>query len=198
MEKLAQKLIFSERSNCSNTLIVTISLLTIAAALWMIYTVESTAALDQEQWPGSDNHWLIVIGLSFFLMFLCATTPLPAEAITVANGMVFGPVLGSLVTWVSAMLSAAITFWIGRRLLRDSQLNLLQQDKFQKINNWIIRYGIYGLLLARLIPIVPFFALNIGAAFLPVSTRNYLLITGIGILPHIMIICFFSGYIAGH
>lgn len=198
MEKIAQKFNLHQKRFSTNTWVVILILVAIGAALWITLMINSTLEFNPQHWLSSDSHWLILISLSFFLMFVCATTPLPAEAITMANGIVFGPFLGTLITWISAMLSAGITFCYARRLLRKTQISLQEQDKYQKLNDWVDRYGVYGLMLARLIPIVPFFALNIGAALLPVSTRSYLLVTGVGILPHIMLICFFSGHVAGH
>jgi len=173
-------------------------LATLLAVIVFIYSLDAKDPAAMMYRMNSQNHWLVLVIISFLLMFLCAITPLPAEAVTIANGMVFGPVLGTLVTWVSAMTSAGVIFLYGRYLLEKTSTNLMEDKNYRKLNDIIHKWGNLGLIVARLVPVVPFFALNIGAAFLPVSTKNYFLITGVCILPHIMIICFFSGHLAGH
>jgi uncharacterized membrane protein YdjX (TVP38/TMEM64 family) len=52
---------------------------------------------------------------SIALMILHSFIPFPAELIAIANGMLFGPVWGTLVTWLGAMLGAALAFGLARR-----------------------------------------------------------------------------------
>ena len=52
---------------------------------------------------------------SIALMILHSFVPFPAELIAIANGMLFGPVWGTLVTWIGAMLGAALAFAFARR-----------------------------------------------------------------------------------
>ena len=180
-------------TNTSNILILT----TLLIGIVFIYSLNSEDPAAMMHRMNQQNHWLILVTISFVLMFLCALTPMPAEAVTIANGIVFGPVLGTLVTWVSAMVGDGITFLYGRYILEKSCTKFTSDTNYRKLDNIIHKWGNLGLVVARLVPVVPFFALNIGAAFLPISTRNYFLITGVCILPHIIIICFFSGHLAG-
>jgi len=168
------------------------------AGIVFTYSLNAEDPMAMMYRMNSQNHWLMLVIISFVLMFLCAITPLPAEAVTIANGMVFGPVLGTLVTWVSAMTSAGVIFLYGRYLLEKTSTSFTKDINYRKLNDIIHKWGNLGLVVARLVPVVPFFALNIGAAFLPVSTKNYFLITGVCILPHIVVICFFSGHLAGY
>ena len=52
---------------------------------------------------------------SIAIMILHSFVPFPAELIAIANGMLFGPIWGTLVTWVGAMLRAALAFALARR-----------------------------------------------------------------------------------
>lgn len=181
--------------NNIGNLLISVALMTIVLAI--IYALD----LNQPSTIGefaTQNHLVVVLIVSVLLMFICAMTPAPAEAITVSNGIIFGPFAGTVITWLSAMVGAYIAFLWGRRHLSPVKANLAKQQNFQKIQGWINKWGIPGFLCARLIPVVPFFALNFGAALLPISVKNYLLITGIAILPHIMIICFLSGHFGAH
>ena len=55
---------------------------------------------------------------SIMLMVLHSFVPFPAELVAIANGMLFGPVWGTLITWTGAMLGAYLAFglarWLGR------------------------------------------------------------------------------------
>lgn len=199
MDKLIHHLIGKEEDSQKDKSFVTLfSLLVLLTVSGFMLSLNLDDPLALNDWLNHENHWLLVVLVSFLLMFICALTPLPAEAITIANGAVFGPLLGTLITWTSAMLGAGIIFIYGRYLLKKNDFSLVDNVQHRKLDAWVNKWGIPGFAFARLIPVVPFFALNIGAAFLPVSTRNYFLITGICILPHIMVICFFSGHIAAH
>ena len=51
-------------------------------------------------------------------MVLHSFVPFPAEVVAMANGMLYGPLWGTLITWVGAMLGAYLAFglarWLGR------------------------------------------------------------------------------------
>lgn len=147
-------------------------------------------------WISADNSWLVMLVISVLLMVLCALTPLPAEALSLANGIVFGPWAGALVTWVSAMLGALLGLLWGKKMVGRVRLRMEQNEAWHKVNDMIKRWGPIGFLSARLFPAVPFFVLNIGAALLPISLRKYLLITGVAIIPHILLISFVGDQIA--
>ena len=71
------------------------------------------------------------------------------------------------------------------------------EARYPGLYRWLRRWGRGGLLLARLIPVVPFFALNFAAALLPVTLRDYLLITAIAILPHAILFSLAGSYLQG-
>lgn len=175
-----------------------LSITSIIIVLYFSYMLSTGFTLDVKHWLDISDHWLALVSISFLLMFICALTPLPAEAVTIANGAIFGPLLGALVTWLSAMVGAYITFIWSRTFLNKLNINVYNSQNFHRVSCWINKWGLYGFLLARLIPLVPFFTLNIGAALLPLSRRNYILITGIAILPHILIICCLGDYFGNH
>lgn len=149
---------------------------------------------DRLQNLANNQHCYLILGFSVMLMVICAITPLPAEAVTLTNGLLFGPLTGSLISWLSAMLGAYIAFLWSKRYADPIKQKIQYEKKWSKIFSRIHQWGPLGFLLARLVPTVPFFALNIGAAFLPLTTRSYLAITGLAIVPHILIINYFGAY----
>lgn len=168
-------------------IIRSITLVALAGLAWYAWSagVFDPESLAREAANG--KHWTCLILISFGLMLVCAATPLPAEALAVANGICFGPLAGAVVTWLSATTGATIVFVSSRRLLAAA--GALPGARTGQ-PGWISRLercSNRGLLLARLIPLVPFFTLNFGAALLPVRTRDYVLISALAILPHALI-----------
>jgi uncharacterized membrane protein YdjX (TVP38/TMEM64 family) len=115
------------------------------------------------------------------LMVLHSFLPLPAEAIAVANGMIFGPWLGIALTWGGAMLGALVSFalarWLGRPFVRWA----LPERYWGRIAGVSTRTG--TLFLVRLVPVISFNLVNYAAGILGVRSWPFVWTTAIGILP---------------
>ena len=120
---------------------------------------------------------------SIGLMVIHSFIPFPAEFLTVANGMVFGPIWGVLITWLGAMLGAFISFALTRFLGRPFLEKKISTHQLEIIDNWIRQQGVWSLLLARLVPLISFNLVNYGAGLTGVSWWTFFWTTGIGILP---------------
>ena len=64
------------------------------------------------------------------LMVLHSFVPFPAELLPIANGMVFGPLLGVVVTWSGAMLGAVVAFALARLLGRPFVARFVDAKKW--------------------------------------------------------------------
>ena len=117
------------------------------------------------------------------LMVLHSFVPFPAELVAIANGMVFGPLLGIVVTWSGAMLGAVVAFALARLLGRPFVARLVDAKKWQHFDAWLARDGWRVLLLARLAPIVAFNLVNYAAGLTAINWWTFLWTTAIGILP---------------
>jgi len=122
--------------------------------------------------------------LALVLVYAAGTAlSLPAmSVVTVAAGLVYGVWVGFLGVWIGAVLGASAIFLIVRTSLGDALR--------RKARPWIGRFergfqkDEFNYLLAlRLVPIFPFWVLNIAPALLGMKTRNYVLSTALGILP---------------
>jgi len=120
---------------------------------------------------------------SIILMVVHSFLPFPSEIITLANGMVFGPFWGSVITWVGAMFGAISTFGLVRLLGRPFVYRMLSQNQLHRLSDWSSRQGGIALLIGRLIPVVAFNLLNYAAAMTHISWWTYIWATGLGILP---------------
>jgi uncharacterized membrane protein YdjX (TVP38/TMEM64 family) len=120
---------------------------------------------------------------SIALMVVHSFIPFPSEIITVANGMVFGPFWGSVITWVGAMLGAISTFGLVRLLGRPFVYRMLSESQLRRLSEWSSTRGGGALLIGRLIPVIAFNLLNYGAALTGISWWTFIWVTGLGILP---------------
>lgn len=118
---------------------------------------------------------------SVALMVLHSFLPLPAEIISIANGMMFGAWLGGALTWVGAMLGAVLSFALARGLGRPFVRLVVAEARWRQIEALPVRPG--ALLLARLVPVISFNLVNYAAGLLGVGWWTFLWTTALGILP---------------
>lgn len=118
---------------------------------------------------------------SIALMVLHSFLPLPAEAIAIANGIMFGPVWGIVITWSGAMIGAILAFALARWLGRPAMQHFVPDRWSRIIGTWRGRPSI--LLLVRLIPVTSFNLINYAAGFTGIGWWTFIWTTGLGILP---------------
>jgi len=120
---------------------------------------------------------------SVALMILHSFIPFPAELIAIANGMLFGPVWGTVVTWIGAMLGAALAFGLARRYGRPLVDRLVARKAWFGAEALRSSCDARTLLLARLVPVISFNLINYAAGLLGVGWWRFLWTTSLGILP---------------
>lgn len=110
---------------------------------------------------------------------------IPGWIITIAGGLVFGPLWGTVLTVVGATIGATLAFLVGRFLGRDFVASLLK-DKFKgvgSLDEYAASRGFEVIFFLRLIPLVPFNALDYMAGISKIGARDYVLGTFLGIIP---------------
>jgi uncharacterized membrane protein YdjX (TVP38/TMEM64 family) len=108
---------------------------------------------------------------------------LPGGAVlTVTGGFLFGSIGGTLHVVVAATLGATLLFLIARSALGDA-LRARAGPFLKKMEVGFQENAFNYLLVLRLIPLFPFFIVNLVPAFLGVPLRTYVLATFIGIVP---------------
>ncbi len=127
------------------------------------------------------GNWAVAASIG--LMVAHSLVPFPAEFVTFANGMLFGPVWGVAITWTGAMLGAALAFALARWCGRPFVDALMNERHRAAVDRWARRQGIGVLLLSRLMPLISFNVINYAAGLTPVSWWTFLWTTGLGILP---------------
>lgn len=104
---------------------------------------------------------LLVIGIYSLTYIVMAALSLPGATImTLAGGAMFGLWVGVPVVLVSATIGATLAFWVARYILRDTVQRRFG-DRLATINDGLERDGAFYLFSLRLVPVFPFFLINL-------------------------------------
>ncbi len=123
------------------------------------------------------------VTLVFFAVYVAVTgLSLPGAVImTLAAGAGFGLVLGTIVVSFSSTLGATLAMLAARYLLQDS-IQARFGKRLDEINKGIKKEGAFYLFSLRLIPVVPFFALNLLMGLTRIRTWTYFWVSQLGML----------------
>ena len=130
--------------------------------------------------------------LVYVVVYAAATAlAIPGSILTLAGGAMFGVFWGTLYTTVGANIGANLAFGIGRYLGRDG-IERLAGTRLDALDRATENHGFRGLLTLRLIPAVPFNALNFGSGLTAIRWPTYALATVIGIFPGTLVYTMFA------
>ncbi|WP_182406498.1 FAD-dependent oxidoreductase [Psychrobacter sp. GP33] len=125
---------------------------------------------------------LLVIGGFFLLYVLVTALSLPGAAIlTLAAGALFGLAEGLLVASFASSIGATLAFLVSRYLLRDT----IQQrfpERLASIDAGVKKEGAFYLFTLRLVPIFPFFLINLLMGLTAIKARTFYWVSQIGML----------------
>ena len=144
----------------------------------LAFLKESQASLAalREQQP-------LQLALGFFLVYVAVTAlSLPgAVIVTLAGGAIFGLGWGLLLVSFASSIGATLAFLTARFLLRDSVQSRFGQ-RLADVNKGIQKDGAFYLFTLRLIPVVPFFVINLLMGLTSMKTRTYYWVSQLGML----------------
>jgi len=120
---------------------------------------------------------------SIGLMILHSFVPFPAEFLAFANGMLYGPYWGTLITWTGAMIGASVAFALSRRFGRPFVERMVSDRHWETLDDWAARNGWQAVLVGRFFPVIAFNLINYAAGLTKISWWQFLWTTGLGILP---------------
>jgi uncharacterized membrane protein YdjX (TVP38/TMEM64 family) len=123
------------------------------------------------------------VAASILLMILHSFVPFPAEIVAMANGMLYGRLWGTVITWTGAMLGAYLAFGLARWLGRPFVLQMVATRHREKLDDWVTRQGGGMLFLSRFVPVISFNLINYAAGLTAISWWTFTWATGLGILP---------------
>jgi uncharacterized membrane protein YdjX (TVP38/TMEM64 family) len=133
------------------------------------------------------NHRLVVIVTYMGIYIAVTALSLPGAAVmTLAGGAMFGFWVGVLVVSFASTIGATLACFVARFLLRDWVQNKLG-GKLSTMNKGIAKQGAFYLFSLRLVPIFPFFVINLAMGLTPMKLATFYWVSQVGMLPGTMV-----------
>lgn len=131
----------------------------------------------------ADQNYALALLIGFLIYTVSTALSLPGGLIlSLAVGLVFGRWAGTVLIVFAATLGATLVFLAARYLFADMARKKIG-GLAKKINEGFTQDAFNYLLFLRLVPLFPFWLVNLAPAFTNVSLKTYVTATAIGILP---------------
>lgn len=129
------------------------------------------------------NHPL-ASALTYFVLYVLVTAlSLPGAALmTLVGGAIFGLGWGTLIVSFASSIGATLAFLVARFLLRDAVQRRFGRN-LAALNRGIEHDGPLYLFTLRLVPVFPFFVINLLMGLTPLRTRTFYWVSQLGMLP---------------
>ncbi len=129
------------------------------------------------------QHRFVVIGIYMLTYIVVTTLSLPGAAVmTLAGGGLFGLLTGTIVVSFASTIGATCACLASRFVLRDWVQNRFG-EKLKAVNAGIDKEGAFYLFSLRLIPVFPFFIINLLMGLTRMPIRTYFWVSQLGMLP---------------
>ncbi|MEP7208376.1 MAG: VTT domain-containing protein, partial [Casimicrobiaceae bacterium] len=129
------------------------------------------------------EHYVTSLVIAFLVYVLTVTFSLPGAALlSLTMGLLFGRWIGTVVTVTAATVGATLLFLGARYLFADFARRRLG-GWYEKMRTGFAANAFSYLLFLRLVPVFPFFLVNLAPAVADIPLRTYVIATAIGIVP---------------
>ncbi|MEE9328782.1 MAG: VTT domain-containing protein [Parvularculaceae bacterium] len=145
--------------------------------------------LDEIMGRIADTPFAIIGVICVFAVL--ALTGFPQTLLIAGTVAVFGAQVGSSYAWIATMISATLTFALGH-MFGGRAVRRLSAGRAVTMIETVQRHGILTTMMVRWTPSAPFIVVNAIAGAAHISILKFWLGTGIGIIPKILFIAYFS------
>jgi uncharacterized membrane protein YdjX (TVP38/TMEM64 family) len=125
-----------------------------------------------------------VLATAIYALVYIAVTGLSlpgATILTLAGGALFGLLWGTLIVSFASSIGATLAFLAARFLFRDA-VNARFGHQVKEIDNGIARDGAFYLFTLRLVPLIPFFVINLVMGLTVLKTHTFYCVSQVGML----------------
>jgi uncharacterized membrane protein YdjX (TVP38/TMEM64 family) len=188
------------RNSPPRTLLRLAPLAAIALILLLFYALELGDYLSLDMLRGYQGSLDAFVGAhsvmapALYLLVYVATVAISfpvAGFLTIAGGFLFGAAFGAVLAWAGATLGATIVFLVARTSFGDL-LARRAGPRTDRLRLGFQRDGFSYLLFLRLVPLFPFWLVNLAAALFHMRLAPYAAATAIGILPATFVFAYFG------
>ena len=151
--------------------------------LGQILSLENFKASQEDIVAAKDANPVLYIS-GFFLLYVAVTgLSIPGAAImTLIAGALFGVLIGTIIVCFASTLGATLAFLSARFVLRDWVQGKFG-ERLRAIDEGLEKDGAFYLFMLRLIPVFPFFVINLLMGLTRIKTRTFFWVSQLGMLP---------------
>jgi uncharacterized membrane protein YdjX (TVP38/TMEM64 family) len=151
--------------------------------LGQILSLENFKASQADIVAAKDANPVLYIS-GFFLLYVAVTgLSIPGAAImTLIAGALFGVLIGTIIVSFASTLGATLAFLSARFVLRDWVQGKFG-ERLRAIDEGLEKDGAFYLFTLRLIPVFPFFVINLLMGLTRIKTRTFFWVSQLGMLP---------------
>ena len=130
-----------------------------------------------------DKNNLLIHIVFIFIYIITTSLSLPfALALTLIGGALFGFWYGLILVSFGSTIGATIAFLIAR-FIGYEYVRINYKNQLSKFYNGFKKEGAFYLFALRMVPLFPFFMINILTALMPIKTRTFYWVSQVGMLP---------------
>ena len=135
------------------------------------------------------DHRFAMVAIFITVYIVQTALSLPGAAVlSLAAGALFGTVMGAVYVNIGATIGATLAFLVARYLFHDALQNKFGAQ-LEKINSELEKAGLNYLIFLRLVPVFPFFLINLGSGLTSMPLRTFFIGTMVGIIPGSVVFC---------
>lgn len=123
---------------------------------------------------------MLILYMGVYIAVTALSIP-GATVLTLGAGAIFGLGVGTLLASFSSTIGATLAFLFSRFFLRDA-IQVRFKDRLAKINEGIRREGVFYLFALRLVPLFPFFVINLVMGVTAMRVRTFFVVSQLGML----------------
>lgn len=181
-----------EKRQTQKAIFITLGFFVLAAVMIVFgrqYFGLNSAQLGETFAALSDSVWGLPV--TIFIFCSAAFIGAPQWMLISAAVLAFGPVQGGGYAWIATLTSAALDFWIARKIgasALDGRLEAMSGKTLDKITQAIRKNGFTTSFVVRLVPTGPFVLVNFAAGISHMKFMAFLAGTALGIIPKILVV----------
>ena len=151
--------------------------------LGQILSLENFKASQSEIVAAKDSNPILYIA-GFFILYVAVTgLSIPGAAImSLVAGALFGVLIGTIIVSFASTLGATLAFLSARFVLRDWVQGKFG-ERLRAVDEGLEKDGAFYLFTLRLIPVFPFFVINLLMGLTRIKTRTFFWVSQLGMLP---------------
>ncbi len=162
------------------------ALIALGVLLFFIFDLQRFLTLEylqasRESFAATYTESPLTVSLIYFLIYVASTAlSVPgAVVLTLAGGALFGLGWGLVLVSFASSLGATLAMMASRFVLRDAVQNRFG-SQLQRINDGVEKQGAVYLFTLRLVPVVPFFVINLGMGLTPIGVWTFYWVSQVG------------------